>query len=193
MKRRVMLVDDSHALGEHMLEAGLTAADCEIMCHIRACFRLCQDVKDVQPDIVVVRMPTVTDELLAQLQRLDAEHPLPVVVFTADSAPERVRAAITAGVCGYVVAAPDVRGIKPVIDVAVAQFDRLRMVKEELRRVSGQLSERKLIERAKGILMRQLDCTEDQAYDRMRAMAMNRNLRLVEVSNSIIMAARMLE
>jgi response regulator NasT len=115
-----------------------------------------------------------------------------VVMFTHDDDTERMRTAIRAGVSAYVVG--DLAGdrVKHIVDVAVLRFEQHQTLQRELDQTKTSLAERKLIERAKGILMRQRDCGEEQAFQALRKMAMDRNRRLAEVAQSVIDAAELL-
>jgi response regulator NasT len=95
-------------------------------------------------------------------------------------------AAIEAGVSAYIVAGLQAERVKPVLDVALARFKREQKLRDELSDTRRQLADRKLIERAKGVLMARNRLTEEEAFQRLRSMAMNKKLKLAEVAQRIL-------
>jgi response regulator NasT len=143
-------------------------------------------------DLVVLGAKLLRVEILSWLNALTRDCPLPVIVFTSDSDPEHIRSAIRAGVSAYIVDGFSPERVNPIIAVAVARFGELQVLRRELVKVQGKLSERKLIERAKGVLMKSRNLDEDEAYRALRKEAMARNLRLADVATQIIMVAGLL-
>ena len=82
--------------------------------------------------------------------------------------------------------------IEPILDVAIARFEQDRLLREELREAQARLTERKLVEKAKGLLMAQRQCSEEEAYRSLRKLAMDRNLRLTEIARQVIDVAKLL-
>jgi response regulator NasT len=109
----------------------------------------------------------------------------PIVMFTEDQDPESMEAAVEAGVSAYIVAGLQGERIKPVLQVALA-FKREQKLLDELSDTKSKLAERKVIERAKGLLMERQRFTEEQAYQKLRSMAMSKNLKLSEVAQRIL-------
>jgi response regulator NasT len=110
----------------------------------------------------------------------------PIVMFTEDQDPESMEAAVEAGVSAYIVAGLQGERIKPVLQVALAQFKREQKLLDELSDTKSKLAERKVIEKAKGLLMERQRFTEEQAYQKLRSMAMSKNLKLSEVAQRIL-------
>jgi response regulator NasT len=108
------------------------------------------------------------------------------VLFTEDRASATIQAALKAGVSAYVVAGMQPERLQPILEVAVARFEQERRLRVELESVNERLAERKVIERAKGILMKQRGVGEDQAFHLMRKLAMDRNQRLIDVAQQLI-------
>jgi two-component system, response regulator / RNA-binding antiterminator len=104
-----------------------------------------------------------------------------------------IKAAVESGVGAYVVDGLRKERIKPVLEMAISRFAAFRELREELDRTRQALEERKTIERAKGILMRKRDLTEDAAYTLLRKAAMNENRRLVEIAEAVITAEGLLK
>ena len=126
------------------------------------------------------------------MRRVTVEHRRPVVMFAEDGKPETIRAAIEAGVAAYVVSGLQPKRGRPVIDVAIARFGQFQELRSQLDKARASLAERKLIEKAKGELMKRRRIDEETAYGLMRKMAMDQKLRLIDVANRIIEAAELL-
>jgi len=113
-------------------------------------------------------------------------------MFAQNGDKEVVKAATKAGVSAYVVGTITSERLTPVIEAAVARFEETKHLREELQQANTKLDERKIVERAKGILMRQRNLDENEAYKMLRGMAMQRNMKLADLSNQLIDAAKML-
>jgi two-component system, response regulator / RNA-binding antiterminator len=115
-----------------------------------------------------------------------------VVMFASDGAPETIRAATRAGVSAYVVDGLDPGRIKAIVDAAVARFEDFQALRTQLADANLKLAERKLVERAKGLLMKSRSLDEEAAYTALRKMAMDRKLKLAEVAQRVVDAADLL-
>jgi response regulator NasT len=118
--------------------------------------------------------------------------PRPVVMFATDSAPEKIRAAVRAGVSAYIVDGLEAGRVKAIVDVAVARFEQYQAVRQQLAEANLKLAERKLVERAKGLLMKSRGMDEEAAYSLLRKFAMDRKLRMSEVAQQLVDAADLL-
>jgi response regulator NasT len=130
--------------------------------------------------------------VLEHLVVMSERGPRPVVMFTNDGAPEVIREAVRACVSAYVVGGLDAARVKSIIDVAVARFEDFQRLRTELAEANVRLSERKVIERAKGILMKTRGLDEETAYSLLRKNAMDRKLRIADVAQQLIDAAGLL-
>ena len=153
---------------------------------------LITEVVRLAPDVVIVCTDWLRDDLLNSLRRLSSAAPRPVVVFTSDASRDAIRSAVDVGVSAYVVEgwAPD--RLAPIIEVACARFEAYASLKHELAATKNKLAERKLVEKAKGIVMHQRRLSEEQAFAALRRMAMDQNLTLVEISRRVIDVASLL-
>ena len=131
-------------------------------------------------------------ELLRQLGAVDARDPRPVALFVDDGDADAAALAVRAGVSAYVVNGLAAARVRPVLEVAVARFRAVRELKDEVERGRSALAERKVVERAKGLLMRQRGVGEDEAYRMLRKAAMDQNRRVVEIARSLLAVAEML-
>lgn len=185
---RIVVVNAAPAsdAGEDALRTGLLDAGYEIVAVLPLDRCLPERVAELQPDLIVVDSPSDARAVLAPIAAATRDTPRPVVLFTEDMAPASVEAALAAGVSAYVVAGLLPERVKPVLDVALARFRREQKLADELQDARRRLAERKLVERAKGLLMARNRMSEDQAYQKLRSMAMNRNLKLAEVAQRIL-------
>ena len=140
----------------------------------------------IAPDMIIVDAESQARDTLEHVVLATREARRPIVLFTEDDDTTHVGAAIAAGVTAYVVAgmAPD--RVKPVLDVALARFRHEEGLRRELADARTELSDRKVIDRAKGILIQQHGLTEQDAYTRLRKTAMNKGLRVAEVAQRLI-------
>ena len=187
---RVMLVDDSHEetrpLKQSLLEAGFDVVE---TAHTAAA--LLDRVAALQPDVIIIDTNSPTRDTLEQLSFVTREQPRPIVLFTDDRENTTIQAALRAGVSAYVVAGMQPDRLQPILDVALARFERERALRDELKDTQDRLAERKVVERAKGLLMEQKRVSENEAFRMMRKLAMDRNRQLVEIAQQIIDIAEM--
>jgi response regulator NasT len=143
--------------------------------------------------LLVVDLDLPDRDTIEQLRVATRERPRPIVMFVDQSDTSMMHAAIEAGVSAYVVDGLSASRVRPVLDVAIARFKAFDALRRERDTARSQLAERKLVDRAKGILMRAKGLTEEEAYDRMRRTAMNEQKKLAEIAQSIVTAAEMLK
>ncbi len=149
-------------------------------------------LSQIDPDMVIVDAESQARDTLEHVVMATRDERRPIVLFTNDADTSQVGAAIAAGVTAYVVAGLAPERVKPVLDVAMARFQHEEALRRELAEARTQLSERKTIDRAKGILMARHSLTEDQAYARLRKTAMDRGMKLAEVAQRIVDVADLL-
>ena len=118
--------------------------------------------------------------------------PLPVVLFTEDDNRSIIQQAVRAGVSAYIVDGLDQHRLGSILDVAVARFQETGRLHQELAETRASLADRKNVERAKGILMKQRGIDEPAAYHALRKMAMDKNLRIGQAAENVIAVAALL-
>ena len=168
------------------LRIGLLESGYDIVASLPADFFLPERIAQLQPDMIIVDSESDARDVLEHIVIATRDARRPIVLFTDDPSTSSMDAAMEAGVSAYIVAGLQPARIKPVLDVALARFKREQVLRGELEETRQKLLERKVIERAKGLLMRRGDLTEEQAYARLRAMAMNKNLKLADVAQRIV-------
>jgi response regulator NasT len=147
---------------------------------------------EIQPDLIVVDAESQGRDILEHVVMATRDERRPIVLFSDDEDTSHVRRAIAAGVSAYVVAGTPSDHIKPVLDVAMARFQHEESLRRELADARNQLEERKVIDRAKGMLMTRQGLSEQEAYARLRKAAMDKGIKLAEVSQRLIDAADLL-
>ncbi|WP_170397527.1 MULTISPECIES: ANTAR domain-containing response regulator [Ruegeria] len=144
------------------------------------------------PDIVLIDIDNPSRDMLEELTVASGPMERPVAMFVSGAAGGLAKAAVEAGVSAYVVDGLQAERIKPVIDTAIARFQVLRQMRTELAETRRALEERKVIDRAKGLLMKARGVSEDEAYALMRKTAMNQNRRVADVAEALVTASGLL-
>jgi response regulator NasT len=188
---RVMLVDD-RAERRVMLDAALGDVGCSLVACVASESDLLAEVERCDPDVILIDVEAPGRDTLEGLETVQANIPRPMVMFSQDDNNETIKRATRAGVSAYVVDGLQAGRVRPIIDAAIARFQHFNFLESELKRARNQLAERKDIDRAKGIIMRQRGVSEEVAYQSMRKLAMDTNQKLSQVARSIIQAAALL-
>ncbi len=188
---KVMIVD---ADGERsrQLRGALTLAGYRVVAELREAIDLPDAVAGMKPHIVIVAADSPDRDTLEQISLTTKNAPRPVVMFTQDGASGTIKAAMEAGVSAYVVDGLSVDRLKPILDVACARFEAHQELSSKLADAERELAERKVVERAKGLLMERRGLSEDNAYTELRNLAMSTGKSLGEVAETLIAAAHLL-
>lgn len=188
---RIMLVD-SFPERTTTVEAALTAVGHQVVARVMAGGDLAAEVAAVSPDVIIIDIDSPNRDTLEHMRTISRECPRPVVMFTNDDDAGTIRSAVRAGVSAYVVDGLSASRVLPVLEVAMARFEAFQSMREELEQARSTLVERKLVERAKGLLMRQSSMDEETAYKAMRKIAMDRNIRIADLARTLIAASDLL-
>ena len=149
-------------------------------------------IGQIQPDLIVVDAESQGRDILEHVVMATRDERRPIVMFSDDEDTAYLRKAVAAGVSAYVAVGTPAERIKPVLDVAMARFEMEESLRRELADARSELSDRKVLDRAKGLLMSRQGLTEPQAHARLRKAAMDKGLKLVEVAQRLIDAADLL-
>ncbi len=188
---RVLLVDDSRERRAGV-ERALAEVGCEVIGFVSGPDDLVQRVQSADPDVVIIDIEAPGRDTLDSLRSVQSSAPKPIVMFTQDDNGETITRATRAGVSAYVVDGISQKRVRPILDAAIERFVQFRSLSDELAKTRAELSQRKVIDQAKGILMRQRGMSEDEAYKAMRSLAMSNNKRVVEIAEGLIEAAKLL-
>lgn len=191
MSLSVLLVDDDPARAA-IVEPALRAAGYEVVTVVDTATEMLAQVRAWRPDVIIIDRDSPDRDTLEHVCMITRDDPRPIVMFTQDKDRTLMRAALEAGVSAYVVDGLSVERVRPIVEVALARFEQWQALRRELDQAQTNLAERKVIERAKGIVMKQRRCTEDEAYAMLRKLAMDRNQRLAHVAESVITMAELL-
>jgi response regulator NasT len=168
------------------LRIGLLESGYDIVASLPADMYLPERISQLQPDLIIIDAESDARDVLEHIVIASRDERRPIVLFTEDDTTSSMDAAMAAGVSAYIVAGLQSERIKPVLNVALARFRQEQKLLAELNETRHKLAERKVIDRAKGILMSNQQLSEDQAYQKLRSMAMNKNLKLSEIAQRIL-------
>ncbi|ODN67224.1 MULTISPECIES: ANTAR domain-containing response regulator [Methylophaga] len=132
-------------------------------------------------------------DMMALIDMLLRQQPMPVVIFTDAYDAQVEKQAIQLGVSAYVVDGLQPHRVLPLLSTARNRFLQQQTMREQVQSLETKLAERKIIDRAKGVLMQQRQCSEDEAYRLLRTTAMNQNMRLAMLAKQVLATANLLE
>ena len=186
---RILLVRDPHdedPLNVETIRAGLAQAGFAEVHTVDADLRLPDVISARQPDLVIIASESAARDTIEHVCVSTQHAPRPIVLFTDNDDSARIKAALSAGITAYIVDGLRAERVKTVLDVAYARFELDQQLRAELDATKLKLAERKIVERAKGLLMQARGIGEDEAYKRLRSMAMERGIKLVEAAQRVI-------
>ena len=187
----VLVIDESRSRAGEIC-AGLALAGYQVAAILADSENLTAEVEKLQPDVILIDTDSPSRDTLEHLAAMNKDMPRPVVIFTQEDGKEAIREAVKAGVSAYIVDGLDAKRIKPILDVAQARFEESQALRRELDEASKKLSDRKLLDQAKGVLMKARGLDEDAAYHAIRKLAMERGQTMAKVARDIIDMARVL-
>ena len=188
-----VLVIDEDRLRASIIEAGLREAGHQSVTIIDDMTGLARRIAEINPDVIVIDLGNPNRDMLENMFQLSRAVKRPVAMFVDRADLGSIEAAVEAGVSAYIVDGLRRERVKPILDMAVSRFNAYSRLQRELAEARGELENRKLIERAKGILMRSKGLPEEEAYGLLRKTAMNQNRKIAEIAQSLVTAASMLD
>ena len=194
-----ILIIDANAVRAAILEDGLRAADgaradsSVVVEHIRDTVNLLPRIAAIDPDVILIDLENPSRDTLEQMFQVSRLARRPIAMFVDQSDSASVQAAIDAGVSAYVVDGLRKERVKPILDVTISRFHAFARLQTELHEAKSALEDRKIIDQAKAILMKQRNLPEDDAYVLLRRTAMNQNRKIADLARSLIAAAALLE
>ena len=174
------------------LRIGLLQAGYNIIAVLPGDLYMTERIAQLQPDMIIIDAESDSRDVLEHMVLATRDAPRPIVLFTEDGDQTNMAAAMEAGVSAYVVAGLQADRIKPVLDVAMARFNADQKLRHELSDTKAKLAERKTIERAKGLLMERHHLSENDAYQKLRKQAMEKNLKLADLAQRVLDVADLL-
>ncbi|MBK8120614.1 MAG: ANTAR domain-containing protein [Sulfuritalea sp.] len=188
---RILIIDESRARAGELC-AGLAMAGHQVAAVLPSALDLTAQIESIKPDVILIETESPSRDTLENLAVMNRDMPRPVILLTQESDAAVMRAAFRAGVSAYVVDNLDLARLKPIVDVAIARFEEHQNLKQERAVATKKLSERKIVEKAKGILMKTRGLDEDQAYAALRKLAMERAQPLGKVADDLVAMAKLL-
>ena len=185
-------VVEENPLRAEILITGLREAGYRNVLYIGQTQRLLQAIYDTDPDVVIIGLESPSRDTLEQLFQMSRVVKRPIAMFVDKSDRAAITAAIDAGVSAYVVGGLQKDRVQSIHDVCISRFNAMARMQDELERAKTALEERKVIDRAKGILMRAKGLDEEEAYRVLRKTAMNEKKKIAEIAQSVVMAAELL-
>ncbi len=185
MKQKVLLIDEDSSRTE-MLASSLNDAGFEVVGHVACDDDILVGIQVCNPDVLVIDMESPDDYIFNQLLEINKQHPKPIVFFADKSESDVIEKAVKTGVSAFVVDGLTAQRVKPIIELAIARFKEMQSLYKEISDSKANLKERKVIERAKGILMSRKNMGEDDAYNSLRKLAMSQNKKLFEIAKNVI-------
>lgn len=187
----VLIIDDNR-IRASIIEEGLREAGHEQVWVITDINEVGRSIGDLAPDVVVIDLENPNRDMLEHFFSLSRVLKKPIAMFVDKSDALSIEKAVEAGVSAYVVDGLKKERVKPILDMAISRFNAFSKLARELEEARSELEDRKIIDQAKGILMKTRGFDEDQAYQLLRKTAMNQNRRIVDVAQGLIMAAGLL-
>lgn len=188
-----ILVIDENKIRASIIEAGLREAGYADVWVVSEIDGIATRIETLDPDVIVIDLENPNRDMLESLFQLAKAVRRPIAMFVDHSDASSIEAAVEAGVSAYVIDGLRKERVKPIVDMAISRFNAFSRMARELEEARTELENRKLVERARGILMKSRGISEDQAYALLRKTAMNQNRKIAEIAQSLITAAGLLE
>jgi len=186
-KPRILIIDDNRARAA-VLRSGLEDTGFDSVVELGQGGDLIAQIRQVDPDVILIDLENPRRDTVEQMFRVSREVRRPIAMFVDESDQETMTAAIRAGVSAYVVDGLKRERIKPIVDLAISRFEVYSELQARAECAEAKLEERKVIDRAKSILMSKRGMSEQQAYRMLQSNARSRNRRMVDIAASIITA-----
>jgi two-component system, response regulator / RNA-binding antiterminator len=187
-----ILVIDENALRASIIEAGLREAGHEDVTILAEIHGVARQIEFIRPDVIVIDLQNPNRDMLESMFQLSRSVKRPIAMFVDRSDLSTIERAVEAGVSAYVVDGLRQERVKSILDMAITRFNAFSNMQRELEEARSELEGRRLVDRAKAILMKSRGLTEDEAYKLLRKTAMNQNRKIGEIAQSLITAAGLL-
>jgi two-component system, response regulator / RNA-binding antiterminator len=189
---KIAIVDES-PIRAAILEEGLREAGFTDVVRIDEMQSLLSRIYALDPDVIVIDLENPSRDILEQMFQVSRAVRRPIAMFVDQSDAASIQASVDAGVSAYIVDGLKKERLKPILDLCISRFNAFAKLQDELDRTKSALEDRKVIERAKGILMRLKGLTEDEAYVLLRSTAMREKKKIGEIAQSILTASELLK
>ena len=187
-----ILVIDENRIRASIIEEGLRENGYDNVTVVHDIAGIARTIAAINPDVIVIDLENPNRDTLENMFQLSRAVKRPVAMFVDRADRASIEAAVEAGVSAYVVDGLKRERVKPILDMAIVRFNAFSSLSRELEAARSELEDRKMIERAKGILMTSKGLSEEDAYALLRKTAMNQNRKIVEIAQSLVTAAGLL-
>ena len=187
-----ILIIDENRLRAAVIEDGLRDAGYTQLTVIHDVAGIARRIAEIAPDVIVIDLENPNRDMLESMFQLSRAVKRPIAMFVDRSDQAAIEAAVDAGVSAYVVDGLKRERVKPILDMAISRFNAFSRMARELEEARSELEDRKMVERAKGILMTSRGLSEEEAYQMLRSSAMNQHRKLSEIAQSLVTAAGLL-
>jgi response regulator NasT len=191
MLRVLLVTDTDKPIGD--LRQALARLGYEMLAEVATPAALPRVVESEKPDVVIIDTESPSRDTLEQLAVMNKAAPRPVLMFSNDADQQFIRAAVGAGVTAYLVEGLAPERLAPIIEVALARFAHEEALRQRLVQVEEELAARKLIDRAKRLLMERRGMTEQEAYAALRKRAMDQGMKVAEIARQLLSMADLLK
>lgn len=187
----VLIIDENNTRAS-IIEAGLTAAGHDRVTTINEMHGIAARIVALEPDVIVIDLENPNRDMLENVFQLSRAVKRPIAMFVDRSDNQTMQSAIESGVSAYVVDGLRQERVKSILDMAITRFNAFARLERELEEARGALEGRKIIDQAKGLIMKSRGMDENSAYKLLRKTAMSQNRKIVEVAESLVMSANLL-
>jgi len=188
---RVLIVDSSRERAADVC-AALALAGHQVAAVLSSALDLSDQVLATKPDVIFIQADSPSRDTLEHLATMNRDCPRPVLLFSQDTDSAMIRRAVKAGVSSYVVDSVSAERLDSLVEVAIAQFEEFQTLRAELDDANRKLSERIVVDKAKGLLMKARGLDEEAAYHALRKLAMERGRKLADVARDVVDMASLL-
>lgn len=189
---KIVIVDESPIraaiLNEGLRDAGFTSVE-----HISEMHNLLARIYAMDPDVILIDLENPSRDVLEQMFQVSRAVRRPIAMFVDQSDAASIQESVEAGVSAYIVDGLKKERIKPILDLCISRFNAFAKLQDELDRTKSALEDRKILDRAKGLLMKMKGLNEEEAYVLIRSTAMREKKKIGEIAQSIVTAAELLK
>ena len=174
-----------------LLEAALRDAGFDRVHAVSETSDILSKVVELSPDVILIEVQSPGRDTLEQLTLVRDQHPTAVALITQDQEAQTIKSAVDSGVCAYTADGISAQKVRPVIEIAMATFQKFKRLRGELAKAREELSEHKRIDRAKALLMKTRGFSEEEAHKALRKLSMDRKRKLADVADDILAMAKL--
>jgi two-component system, response regulator / RNA-binding antiterminator len=188
---KIVIVDENPVRAAILID-GLREAGFTQVLRLDETANLLANIYSIDPDVVLIDLENPSRDVLEQMFQVSRAVKRPIAMFVDQADTASIQASVDAGVSAYIVDGLRKERVKPILDLCISRFNAFSRLQTELEKTKSALEERKVIDRAKGILMKVKNISEEEAYGLLRRTAMNENRKIAEVAQSVVTAAELL-